>query len=129
MKTRRTTFVAVLSQTRARSATVTRTSASNAADGVFDCDLKTTPASVATVAAPLGRTVQHWCGECATPMVMVPPELAATVCFQTTRAIYRLVEDGRIHFTDGPEGVMVCPASLMKNWASERTPLLALRES
>ena len=23
---------------------------------------------------------------------------------QTTRAIYRLVEAGRVHFTDGPEG-------------------------
>src|SRR4051794_5837451 len=122
MKTKRTTFVAVLSQTRARSATVIRTSASTMAAGVFDCDMKTPRAGVATVAAPVA--VQHWCSECATPVVVMQPELAATVCFQTTRAIYRFVEEGRIHFTDGPEGVLVCPASLVKNWAAKQMPLL-----
>ena len=67
------------------------------------------------------RFGQRWCVECATPMAMMSPELAATVCFQTIRAIYRLVEAGRVHFTDGPEGVMVCTASLMKDWAGEQS--------
>jgi hypothetical protein len=30
------------------------------------------------------------------------------------------VEAGRVHFTDGPEGVMVCPASLMKDWQGDQ---------
>jgi hypothetical protein len=113
MKTKKTTFVAVLSQTRTRSATTISRYAHASQD---------------TAVVMTGGSSQaglHWCGECATPMVMMPPEQASTVCLQTTRTIYRLVEAGRIHFTDGPEGVMVCPASLMKNWAGEEMPLLA----
>jgi hypothetical protein len=67
-----------------------------------------------------------WCTECVTPTAMMTPEAAAALCFQTTRAIYRLVEAGRIHFTEGPEGVMVCPASLVKDWANENSMSLVL---
>ena len=122
MKTRKTTFVAVLSQTFTTSSTFTTTSRSYAERGNFHADPHDGNSdAVATVTAPLARSGPQWCTECATPMAMMSPELAATVCFQTTRAIYRLVEAGRIHFTDGPEGVRVCPASLMKDWAGEQT--------
>ena len=122
MKTRRTKFVAVLSQTLTTTSTSTRTSRVYSEGGNSDYDLKNGEGNaLATVGAPLSNSGHHWCMECATPMAMMAPELAATVCFQTTRAIYRLVEAGRVHFTEGPEGVMVCPASLMKDWAGEQS--------
>ncbi len=121
MKTRKTTFVAVLSQTLTTTSFST-TSRVYSEGGNPDYDLKNGEGNpLATNASPLGASGNRWCVECATPMAMMAPELAATVCFQTTRAIYRLVEAGRVHFTDGPEGVMVCPASLMKDWASEQS--------
>jgi hypothetical protein len=121
MKTRKTTFVAVLSQTLTTTS-FTTTSRVYSEGGNSDYDLKDGEENaLATVGAPLGNSGHRWCMECATPMAMMAPELAATVCFQTTRAIYRLVEAGRVHFTDGPEGVMVCPASLMKDWAGEQS--------
>ena len=68
--------------------------------------------------------VDRWCVECDAPMAMMSPELAATFCLQTVRAIYRLIEAGAVHFTEGPEGVMVCPASLMKNDIGQKLPSL-----
>lgn len=117
MKTRRTTLVAVLSQTFTTTSTSTTTSraysASEAADNGFS-----------QVVTPVGNG-PRWCSQCETPIVLMSPEHAATVCFQTTRAIYRLVEAGRVHFIDGPEGVFVCPASLISDWYGERgAPLL-----
>ena len=115
MKTRKTTFVALLSQTLTTTsfASSSRSYSTGAKEG------ERRDGTSVTVTAPLRSPVQRWCDQCTTPMAMVPPELAATLCFQTTRAIYRLVEAGQVHFTDGPEGVMVCPASLMRDWAAE----------
>lgn len=115
MKTRKTTFVALLSQTMTTSTFTSRSRSYSAGASEGECR----DGSSVTVSAPLGSPAQRWCDECTTPMAMVPPELAASLCFQTTRAIYRLVEAGQVHFTDGPEGVMVCPASLMRDWAAE----------
>ena len=118
---RKTTFVAVLSQTLTTTSTFTSTLRTNSAgDGSPYDGGETEGKALATVTAPLSGSVHRWCTECATPIAMMSPELASTVCFQTTRAIYRLVEAGRVHFTDGPEGVMVCPASLMSDWAEEQ---------
>lgn len=121
MKTRKTTFVAVLRQTLTTTS-FTTTSRVYSEGGNSDYDLKNGEGNaLANVGAPLSGSGHRWCVECVTPMAMMAPELAATVCFQTTRAIYRLVEAGRLHFTEGPEGVMVCPASLMKCWAGEQS--------
>jgi hypothetical protein len=121
MKTRKTTFLAVLSQTLTTTSTFASSSRSYST-GASKGEHRD-GASV-TVTAPLGSSVQRWCDQCPTPMAMVSPELAATLCFQTTRAIYRLVEAGRVHFTDGPDGVMVCPASLLKGCAAEHNMAL-----
>src|SRR4051812_42830123 len=115
MKTRKTTFVAVLSQTLTTSCTTTSRSYSASRDE--GCD------GLSQVVTPVGGA-PRWCEECATPIVLMSPEQAATVCFQTTRAIYRLVEAGRVHFTDGPEGVFVCPASLMSDWYGDQAAAL-----
>ena len=50
-----------------------------------------------------------WCERCESDLRMVPPEAAALVCRQNTRAIYRGVEAGRVHFTETSEGsLLVC---------------------
>ena len=113
MKTRRTTFVAVLSQTLTTTQTSTRTSRR------FETSEEAS-AGFRQAVVPVGNA-PRWCSQCETPIVLMSPEHAATVCFQTTRAIYRLVEAGRVHFTDGPEGVFVCPASLMSDWYGEQS--------
>ena len=119
MKTRKTTFVALMSQTLTSTSTfVSRSRSYSASASEGDC-------REANPATPLAGAGPRWCGECETPIALIAPELAATLCFHTTRAIYRLVEAGRVHFIDGPDGVMVCPASLMKDWAAEHSvPLL-----
>jgi hypothetical protein len=82
MKTRRTKFVAVLSQTFTTTSTSTRTSRVYSEGGNSDYDLKNGEGNaLADVPAPLSGSVHQWCVECATPMAMMPPELAATVCF------------------------------------------------
>ena len=118
---RKTTFVAVVSQTFTSTST-SRTVAKSytAGEGVYDLanrEGNTLP----SVNTPLTNLVQRWCVECATPMAMMSPEVAATFCLHSTREIYRLVEAGRVHFTDGPDGVFVCPASLLKDWAGEQS--------
>ncbi len=123
MKTRKTTFVALLSQTVTTTSTFATTSRSYSAS--VNCEGQRREEKASGGSNPMSGVIQRWCEECATPMAMVAPEQAATLCCKTTRAIYRLVETGRVHFTDGPEGVMVCPASLMRDWAAEHNmPLL-----
>lgn len=123
MKTRKTTFVALLSQTVTTTSTLASTSRSYSAS--VNCEGEAREERTRDGTTPMSGSIQRWCEQCAAPVAMVAPEQAATLCFKTTRAIYRLVETGRVHFTDGPEGVMVCPASLMRDWAAEHNmPLL-----
>jgi hypothetical protein len=54
-----------------------------------------------------------WCVECAQRTRMVNADEAAILSRFSTRAICRLAEAGRIHFTETAEGVlMVCFRSL-----------------
>ena len=74
MKTRRTKFVAVLSQTFTTTSTSTRTSRVYAEGGNSDYDLKNGEGNaLANVPAPLSGSGHQWCVECATPMAMMPP--------------------------------------------------------
>ena len=60
-----------------------------------------------------GRTGSSgWCHSCAAFTAMVTPDSAALICMQTTRAIYQQVEAGYLHYTEGPEGLKICVASL-----------------
>lgn len=118
---RKTTFVAVMSQTfttTSTSRTVAKSYTRN--DGAYDL-ANPDGETLATVTTPLANLAQRWCVECDTPIAMMSPEVAATFCLHSTREIYRLVEAGRVHFTDGPGGVFVCPASLMKDWAGDQS--------
>ena len=46
---------------------------------------------------------------------MVSPDLAAAFSLQTTRTIYRWVEEGKLHYAEGPGGLLVCLLSLPTN--------------
>ena len=57
--------------------------------------------------------VVAWCVGCAAEGMMVTPEVAAASAAVSTRAVYRWVEAGRVHFRETPEGsILVCLASL-----------------
>jgi hypothetical protein len=54
-----------------------------------------------------------WCPQCATTVQMLTPEAAALAFSISTRAIYRGVEEGQLHFTETTDGLLlVCSASL-----------------
>lgn len=59
--------------------------------------------------------VLRFCGSCGTERWMVAPAAAAQLADLTTRAVYRLVESGRLHFEElaGCE-LLVCTDSLRR---------------
>lgn len=58
--------------------------------------------------------VTAWCHVCSAHVRMITPEEAAALTKVTTRAIYRWVEAGALHFTETAEGALiVCPDSLV----------------
>ena len=59
------------------------------------------------------RIAPIWCADCAMQSEMVAPELAASIVHVNTRAIYRRVEAGQIHYFETPTGnLLVCLNSL-----------------
>ncbi len=63
----------------------------------------------------LGRSVEGWCAGCGGTATLVTPEDAAMLTGIETRAVYRLVEAGEIHWADGPESLLlVCLGSLLE---------------
>lgn len=61
--------------------------------------------------------VDGWCEQCGARVKLVTPEIAATLTGLSRRAVYRLIETGRLHFTESPAAspeaqVSVCLASL-----------------
>jgi len=60
-------------------------------------------------------TVSGACSDCAGDVVMLSPDEAASITTVTTRALYRLVEAGMIHFTETQTGLIrVCLPSLLR---------------
>jgi len=60
-------------------------------------------------------TVSGPCSDCAGDVVMLSPDEAASITTVTTRALYRLVEAGMIHFTETQTGLIrVCLPSLLR---------------
>ncbi len=60
-----------------------------------------------------GRTARVWCAACGEMVQMITAEQAALLAGVTTRAIYRWVEEERLHFTETEVGgLLVCPGSL-----------------
>ena len=71
----------------------------------------------------------RWCPRCAAAVVMVTPENAMGITGISMRAVYRLVESGRVHFAETPEVVLlVCLSSLAEAANDEATPTLELEQ-
>ena len=63
----------------------------------------------------LGRSVEGWCQGCGQVATLITPEDASVLTALETRAIYRLVEAGEIHWADGPGNLLlVCLDSLLE---------------
>ena len=61
----------------------------------------------------LENSGRGWCDPCAAEVVLIAPDLAAALSRQSTRTIYRWVEQGRLHYRDEPIGSgLVCLNSL-----------------
>jgi len=61
------------------------------------------------------KIVTAWCETCGATVEMVTAEQAAALAEVSTRAIYRQVESGQIHFTETADGqLFVCLNSLSK---------------
>jgi hypothetical protein len=59
------------------------------------------------------RSATAWCGACGQRVTMITPDEAAITAHVSTRAVYRLVEAGRLHFLEVPDGLLlVCLNSL-----------------
>ena len=60
------------------------------------------------------RPRRAYCAECSEPVALVAVDQAMKISGLSSRAIYRLIEQGRIHLYETPEGlVLVCPVTLL----------------
>jgi hypothetical protein len=74
---------------------------------------------VVIVSGGRGFTLQ-WCASCEREVKMLVPEYAAMLANIRTRLIYRWVETGRLHFTEGLDGqLLVCINSLPDQYGPE----------
>src|ERR1700704_6103835 len=56
-----------------------------------------------------------FCAECSEPIALVTVEEAVRISGISSRAIYRLIEQGRIHLAETPDGVaLICPSTLLR---------------
>ena len=67
---------------------------------------------------------KSWCDGCSAIVRMVTPEQATLLTQVSARMIYRRVENGELHFTETPEGLLlICLDSLKtpnKLWRTVR---------
>jgi len=68
-------------------------------------------------------SLQSWCEGCLANVRMVTPEHAAALLNVSARVIYQWIEAERVHFTEGPGGLLVCAESLALN---DRQPNVGL---
>ena len=62
------------------------------------------------------ETYVAWCENCAGMVTMVTVDEAAVLASASSRSIFRQVENGKLHFTETPEGqLFICPNSLLKH--------------
>ena len=59
----------------------------------------------------VAETLTVFCPQCHALVEMITPQIAAALCGLSEREIFRLIENGRLHFVEA-ERVLVCPNSL-----------------
>jgi len=58
--------------------------------------------------------IRAWCADCDQEVMMFTGEEAARLVGRASRAIYRQVEQGLLHFSERPDGtLLVCVKSLL----------------
>jgi hypothetical protein len=61
------------------------------------------------------QAVEDWCEGCGEVVLMIRPDQAAAVTGRTLRTIFSEIEDGRLHFREFPDGLLVvCLTSLLE---------------
>ena len=66
-----------------------------------------------TVVRATTEPIDFWCEVCGATVAMVTPERAAEMLMTNTRAIYRRVEIGDVHFAEAGAGeLLICVGSL-----------------
>ena len=62
------------------------------------------------------RLKRVFCPECSEPVALVTLDEAVKISGISSRAVYRLIEEGRIHFAEAADRVArICPATLLKS--------------
>ncbi len=68
-----------------------------------------------------GRVIEGWCRECAEVVEMITPDEAVIASGLSARALYRRIEEGRLHYTETDEGfLLICLKSLSGKLIAER---------
>lgn len=70
-----------------------------------------------TLATQRSKPMAAWCPGCARESTMETPEGAARLAAVTVRRIYQWVEAAEVHFTETPEGMLICLSSLIRRRA------------
>ena len=61
------------------------------------------------------RLKRVFCPECSEPVALVALDEAVKFSGISSRAVYRLIEEGRIHFAETADGgALICPATLLR---------------
>jgi len=61
------------------------------------------------------QALEEWCDGCGELALMIRPDQAAAVTGHTLRAIFMDIENGRLHFRESSDGlVLVCLNSLLR---------------
>ena len=69
------------------------------------------------------------CPQCPDVVAMITPEQAAEIVAANTRAIYRWIEEGRIHSAETAKGrLLVCPRSLCEAIGETRVSIGSSRQ-
>ena len=70
------------------------------------------------------------CGACGAEVEMLPPEMAAVAAGVSTREIYRVIEEGQLHFNENPVGLLLlCSQSLNKIFSTNKRESFLLIEA
>lgn len=69
-----------------------------------------------------GKLKRVLCPECLEPVALITLDEAVKISGMGSRAIYQLIEAGRIHFKETADRVaLICPATLVRRLARNKT--------
>ena len=81
------------------------------------------------VVAPARARAKGWCEACRAEVRMVSAQEAAAITGFSQRAIFRLIEEGRLHFSETPRGALsICLNSLLERGSTEGGESRALKQ-